>query len=263
MQDYRTVDKTRAYEAVVAQVERSISERRYRAGTRLPSERHLAEVFGVSRVVIREAMRTLENRGYVAVRQGSGSYVINSDPNALTESVTLLLELEEASLVDLYTVRQSLELTAARLAASSATVGDFEVLEKHLEDMRAIAEGGMNTLEEYMVFARGDEAFHLAIATSSRNPPLTRLLGAILPLFTKGREAILERNRTFTRFLTPAQLALVNEEHANLALAIKNGDAPAAEYFMQWHMQRSIAAWTKSEPTSQARDATDDHTGSR
>lgn len=241
---YKVFDRSRAFEAVASEVERSIADGRYQQGQRLPSERLLAESFGVSRVVIREAMRALESKGLVSVRQGSGTYVLGGKVKALSQDLTLRLELEEASLVELYVVRQALELGATRLAAEHATPAQVELLGAYVDEMRAIAARGISTLEQYAPFARLDEAFHLALAGASGNLPMHRLLGALLPLLTKGREEIKRRGTNMKRFFAPDRLALVCQEHADILTAIKNRDGRAAEHFSYVHMQRSIASWT-------------------
>lgn len=250
---FRSIDRSRAFEAVVTQVERSLAEGRYPVGTRLPSERDLADEFGVSRVVIREAMRFLESRGYVTVRQGSGTYVRDADTPTLSQDLTLRLELEEASLVELYVVRQALELATVRLAAERATDELVAELDRRTAAMRAITARGVRTLDDYMRRRAEDEAFHLAIASASGNGLLFRLVEAILPLCSSGHFEILRRAPSLETFLSPAKIDAINDEHERLAMAIRNGDGRAAEVFIYSQMQRSIATWQESGARARAR----------
>lgn len=242
-----SIDRERAFEIVVQEVERSIADGRYEPGQRLPSERDLAESFGVSRVVIREAMRALESRGYVSVRQGSGAYVLPPEERVVRRDVTLSLDLKESSLVELYVVRQSLELSAVRLTAQHASprvAGDLDVL---VAQMGRLAEVGIADPEEYMAFSRLDEGFHLAIAAASENRAMSSLLGAVLPLFTLGRKEIMRQAAVGAELFSAKHLALVVREHADIAVAVRNRDSRAAEYFMYGHMQRSIASWVPKD----------------
>lgn len=230
----------------MSQVERSIADGLYPVGTRLPSERDMAEEFGVSRVVIREAMRALESRGLVDVRQGSGTFVRHESARSVSQDVTLSLDLEEASLAELYVVRQSLEITSARLAAERVTPELVTELEHRVAAMKDITARGVHTLDEYMRRRDEDEAFHLAIARASGNGLLYRLISAILPLCSSGHYEILRRASSLDTFVSADKLRAINEEHERLALAIKNRDARAAEVFVTWQMQRSIATWQGS-----------------
>lgn len=245
---FRSIDRFRAFEAVVSQVESSIAEGRYVVGTRLPSERDMADEFGVSRVVIREAMRALESRGFVDVRQGSGTFVRDRAIRSVSQEVTLSLDLEAASLAELYVVRQSLEITSARLAAERATDELVAELENRVAQMKAITSDGVHTLDDYMRRRAEDELFHLAIARASGNGLLYRLISSILPLCSSGHFEILRRAKKLDVYISEDKLRAINDEHERLALAIKNRDGHAAEVFMSWQMQRSIATWQRSDP---------------
>lgn len=251
----RHLERERAFETVVKGVESALVEGRYPVGSRLPSERDLAEEFGVSRVVIREATRYLESRGYVTVRQGSGTYVRDVDVPSLSQEVTLQLELREASLAELYVVRQSLEVASVRLAAENASDDLVAELDGRVAAMKSIASKGIRTIDDYMKRRAEDEAFHLAIAAGAGNSLLFRLIEAVLPLCSKGHYEILRNAPSLDTFVSAEKIAAINEEHALLALAIKNRDSRAAEVFILSQMQRSISHWLDSEKRSQARKA--------
>ena len=102
---FEQIAPTRAYEDIVQQIEQAVSDGVFEVGDQLPGERELAIQFGVSRVVVREAMRTLEATGVVEVRRGSGTFITRVPSRFLTQSLTPLVELEGASLLELYEVR--------------------------------------------------------------------------------------------------------------------------------------------------------------
>lgn len=248
----RHLDRERAFETVVKGIEQALMEGRYPVGSRLPSERDLSTEFGVSRVVIREATRFLESRGFVTVRQGSGTYVRDVDVPSLSQEVTLQLELKEASLAELYVVRQSLEVVSVRLAAENATAELVAELDERVSAMKSIAQKGIHSIDDYMRRRAEDEAFHLAIAGAAGNSLLFRLIDAVLPLCSKGHYEILRNAPSLDLFVSAEKIAAINEEHALLALAIKNRDSRAAEVFILSQMQRSIAHWLASGQRAQA-----------
>jgi len=244
---YQPVTTTRAYENIAAQIEQTITSGQLRVGDQLPGERELAEQFEVSRVVIREAMRNLEARGIVEVRHGSGTYVRSIPSPAVTQSLTLLLELEEASLLDLYVVRQALELVAAPKAAQYATPEEIAALRNCLEEMAPLVKQGIHSEDSFRAFSTKDEEFHRLIAKASHNMPLATLLNAILPLVMSGRLEIINRTGGFQRFIARSGRENAHEEHANIVNAIANRDPKAAEHFVYQHLQRSMATYRDLE----------------
>ena len=238
---------TRAYENIVAQVEAAIIEGNLAVGDQLPGERELAEQFEVSRVVIREATRNLEARGIVEVRRGSGTYVKSIPSPALTRSLTLLLKLEEASLLELYVVRQALELVSASAAAQHATSEEIAALRTCLEEMSRLLEQEISSEDDFRVFSDKDTEFHLLIAQASHNLPLETLLSAILPLVMSGRAEIISRTGGFQQFIVRSEPQNAYEEQTHIVNAIANRDPKAAEHFTYLHLQRSVATFRDLE----------------
>ena len=105
------------------------------AGDQLPSERELGEQFGVSRTVVREAVRALVAKGVIEVRSGSGLRVAAVDAAAVTESMSLFLRGGSFGFEQVHEVRALLEVHIARLAAERRTDVDLRRLrEMHLPD---------------------------------------------------------------------------------------------------------------------------------
>ena len=124
-------------------MEDAISEGRFAPGDRLPSERHLAESFGVSRPVIREALRTLAGRGYIEIAPGRGAFVLR--PSAVQGADPLERQYlrRGATVRDLSEARLMLENEAAGLAAERASADDIADLEAAL----CALEGAVSALE--------------------------------------------------------------------------------------------------------------------
>jgi GntR family transcriptional repressor for pyruvate dehydrogenase complex len=154
-------------------LEASIERGDYRAGDRLPSERELTEIFGVSRVSVREAICSLEAMGLVDVRHGHGCFV--TEPSGNQGARWLALHHGEA--LELLTVRGALDELAAREAAARASdvpgdgVGVAAIRAAH-EAFAAAAKGGAG-IDELSAL---DIAFHTTVAEASGSPLLANLL---------------------------------------------------------------------------------------
>ncbi|TMQ15033.1 MAG: FadR family transcriptional regulator [Candidatus Rokuibacteriota bacterium] len=125
----------RVYEQIVAHVERAIYDGRLRQGQKLPPERQLARDLKASRVAVREALRTLELRGLVEVRQGStgGYFVREADDRALVRDFATLFRLGRVSRAQLIEARRLIEPEVAFLAAQRASESELKTLLAALE----------------------------------------------------------------------------------------------------------------------------------
>src|SRR5450830_795367 len=151
--------RTSLADAAADSIRAEISAGRWAVGSRIPIEPQLAQLLGVSRGTVREAVRTLVSRGLLEVRQGSGTYVRSGfDPS------TSLQKMRRASLRDQFEVRRALEAEAARLAAVRHTAKDLRRLHTLL-DKRGVPD----TKDCGAAFIERDLAFHLAIADVSGN----------------------------------------------------------------------------------------------
>lgn len=155
----------RLSEQVVAEMERMILEDYPEPGTRLPKESDLAERFRVSRIVIREAMKILEDRGVVDVRAGRGTITVAPTPERVKMSLLRLFQDQPIpTMVDMESMlelRQVLEETAAGLAAVRATQEDLDRIAAALGDMAA-----GNSVEQTI---EADLRFHVAVAKAAHN----------------------------------------------------------------------------------------------
>src|SRR5262245_61768856 len=96
---FSSIRVPRVYEHIVGQIEHAIYDGRLQAGDKLPPERQLVREFGTSRVAVREALRTLEHRGLLEVRQGAtgGYFVRTADASLLLRDLRTLLRLGRVS----------------------------------------------------------------------------------------------------------------------------------------------------------------------
>ncbi|WP_329005741.1 FadR family transcriptional regulator [Kribbella sp. NBC_00709] len=213
---FRPVERLSTASLVARQLIQQLGAEQFPVGARLPSERDLAQMLGVGRSTLREAITALELLGLVEVRPGSGSYLRADSTQLLAKALELSLALGEPEVADLVEVREHLELLAARLAAARAKDADIERLRVHVDEMRAAG----NNVE---AFAVADLAFHLEIATIAQNDVLLSLLKSLQSLLTEWFERTLRVPGTMEATLT---------EHETVFTAIEQGDPTAAQSAM-------------------------------
>ncbi|HEY8646036.1 MAG TPA: FadR/GntR family transcriptional regulator [Gaiellaceae bacterium] len=142
-------------------------------GALLPSQGALAEQLGVSRLVVREATRTLEARGLLQTAQGKRLVVAAPSPAALSHLLELAIRRGSDALLDLLDVRLAIEVHAARLAAERATDGDIDELEAAIVAMDQLPTDDPDAL------VRVDLDFHFALVRAARNDLLRLLVEAL------------------------------------------------------------------------------------
>lgn len=163
--------KSHLFERVAQELADLILIGELKTGAKLPSEHDLAKQFGVSRNVVREGLRSLIERGLVAVRPGDGIYVQAPDQSTVVGALSRYMQLNRTEnwVDELYEVRRSLEAEIAALAAERATPEDIESLEASLECMR------LHT-DDPVKWARADWDFHQILALASHNSLFPMLL---------------------------------------------------------------------------------------
>ena len=205
-------------------------------GTSLPPEAVLCEQFGVSRTVIRESVKRLEEKGLVMVAQGRGTQVLDADSwNMVDATVLSALVANDATLGtldDLSVVRASLEGVIARDAAGRRTPDELERLREALEHMR-------DTIDDEPRFHAADVVFHATVGEMTQNRLAANLVGT---LFGQARES--------ARFNLPSQLDVTLHEHERVFAAIEAGDPDSAEQAMRAHI---LDAWERRRPPSPRR----------
>ena len=169
--------RVRLSEQVADQVERLITEDSLKTGEQLPGERDMAIRLGVSRTVIREAIRVLGVRGLVEIKPGSGTYIKELTLDRAAEPIERLLRMrgQTNDFANLHEIRRTLEVEIARLAAERATNEDI----LNLEEVYQKQAKHMNDAE---LFTKYDFEFHNALATATGNDLFGLLLSPISDL---------------------------------------------------------------------------------
>lgn len=162
------------YEIVANKIESEILQNPEQVGRRLPSELELSTSFGVSRTVVREAFKILEERKLVNVRNGEGAYVEKPENDDLADVLRRIILMENIDLNNALELRMILEPPACAMAARNCA-GHPE----KLESLREIHAQTISEQHDQIQRAQYDLDFHLEIARLSGNPILTCFVNAI------------------------------------------------------------------------------------
>ncbi len=237
--DDRPARDSSAGEALFAQVAReprlsdkvaemmldTILSHRLQVGDRLPSERELGEQFGVSRTVVREAVRALVAKGVIEVRSGSGLRVAAVDAAAVTESMSLYLRGGTLDFEKVHEVRALLEVHIAGVAAERATDAD-------LARLREVHERMERERADVDAAARDDLEFHRVIAGATQNDLYLLLMDSI------GAALIDIRRENLGSGSAPMTLS----QHESVLDRVAAGDADGAREAMAAHLE-GVADW--------------------
>ena len=214
--------KERLYQEIVDQIQQQILSGALKPGDQIPAERDLAERFGVSRTAVREAIKSLTEKGLIEVFVGRGTFVTSLSPDRVVESMTLLLRNEPHGVDSLQEARALLEGPTARWAAerrSEAHVARLRALQAELEEEHSMSPRLVD----------GDTEFHVELARATGNPVLVLLTQTIMGLLRTQR---LYREDLDFHVALPAAFA----RHREIIDAVARGDGERAEHAMIEHL---------------------------
>ena len=165
-------------ESTSKQIEQMIMNKEFDSNNYLPSEGELSKKFGVSRVTVREAVKSLETRGYLQRIHGKGLLVLDNSIQALTRSISDVINMGDCSNDEIMETRAIIEEACARYAALRATEEDLQILDDACQGMEksSIMDDGYHSF---------DLQFHLQLVRSSKNRLLIALVEAYTPLLKK------------------------------------------------------------------------------
>ncbi len=233
---YRAVKTSRLFEQIVQQVEDSILKGQLQPGDQLPAERDLAQRFGVSRTAVREAVKTLREKGLVEAYSGRGTFVTNGTSQAIRQSLDLMIRInQQEGSANLAELRLVLEPDIAALAAP-------KIEEQLLATMREAVDIMDNNLDDPDAYVEADLDFHLALAESVGNPLILSLLDSIVGLLRE------QRSRIFNVDGGPQRGQF---HHKQILAAIERRDPKAAREAMRAHLKQVLADSTHLTKSNQ------------
>lgn len=219
-------------EKVCLQLTQAIRHSRADSDELLPPERELAAQFGVSRPVIREAMKRLELQGLLEVKHGIGTRIVNRLHTPLNGSIQLLVNDAQTRLEQSLEVRAVLEPEVARLAAERASAADLKRLRtthRKLDEARDLSAA-----------IEADMAFHRELASMSGNDIFGLILNSMADLGRASRQAT----------ISYAGIEVACTHHARILEAVLKRDARGAEKAMREHILSAIQDLSGQQPRS-------------
>ena len=214
----------RLYEQIALKVASDIASGKYALGQRLPSERELAQVFGVSRPTVREAIIALELDGLVEVRVGSGVYVTHQKPP------TGKVGAKDIGPFELLEARRVIEGEACAMAALRITDDELQKLNDLLAEMRTD-----NQHNEILMSEEADRQFHEIIALATQNTAIYASVQMLWDSRTRSPQTHMVDDLVRAHGVKPPIA-----EHAAIVRALKRRDPDAARSAMQKHITRVI-----------------------
>lgn len=204
----------RRYEAVVDGILELVEARGLQSGQALPTERELAEVFGVSRNVLRQAFGVLEERGILRTKRGSGRYLRETAGSA--EPCTRPPSFEASSIADVLEARSLLEVQVAALACERRTAAQADAL--------MVLAGRLASWEDNL-------AFHCAIAAATQNFVLEKMV--------RQQAEFAGELHQRKHYQDPDELDRMRAEHLDIAAAIASRDSETAQALVHRHLHRT------------------------
>jgi len=216
------IKKTRIAEEVADRIRVLMLDGTFTSGQPLPSERHLAERFGVSRGSIRDALRNLETIGLVETRHGQGTFPLELSVERLVAPLASVMSYRADLQDELLDVRRMFEPAVARVAALRASDEDLAELQRILEAQRQRLKAGQSAIVE-------DTAFHAILARSTRNRVVMSIMATLNDLLVDSRtNSLLQKGR-------PARSI---DGHEAVVAALRRHDAEGASQAMYNHIDQ-------------------------
>jgi GntR family transcriptional repressor for pyruvate dehydrogenase complex len=224
------VREPRLADQVADRLQQTILSGQLRPGDALPPERDLSQQFGVSRTVIREAVRSLSGKGLVQAVGGSGVRVLAVDAAVVGESMRALVQGAAVDYAKVDEIRRVIEVAAVGFAAERAMPEDIAVIEQALKRMR-------DHIDDVEACAQADLAFHRALALATHNELFLMLHDSLYAPLIEVRRLNLARGITRRRKTVAA--------HRRILDAVRQGDSEQAAVRMREHLGEVRRGWSE------------------
>lgn len=221
--DAQDADSASGFERVFAYLRERLLDGTLKQGERLMAERELATQLGVSRPIVREALRALHMLGIVEIRERVGTIVKRPDASMLKDFFTLALAQQADLIDDVMEARIAIECQAVRLACERATIADFERLQ------RALVRIG-ETIDDADAGGAADFEFHRAIVLASRSPTLAVLHESMSTLLARSHRSRRELVQQFS-----SMKSYLIDDHKRVFDTIVGRDPDRAEVTLRRH----------------------------
>lgn len=227
---FSEIRSTRGFEEIAMQIQSAIFSGKLKVGARLPNERELGDVFGVSRTTLREALRLLEMLGIIEVRRGAagGSYIVEPGPERAGLLLGAFIHFRHATSQDLNEFRETFEAETASWAAQRATAAECQSLFDIVKQIGEVKASG-----SWEKFVDLDLRFHVKIAQASKNQIRLAIMQGIHEVFRNSSLAIAGLD-------TPAWRDQQESEISAIATAIAGHQPEEARRLMRHHVLSNV-----------------------
>ncbi len=212
---------TKSYTKVIEYIKKQIREGELKIGGRLPAERDLSEMLGISRNSVREAIRTLDIMGVISSQQGAGNYLTGNFEGNLVESLSMMFLMNQIDYQQISQLRRALEMQAMMLAIDNISDEEIAQLKEIISRLEHVKE------ESNIVL---DKQLHYNIALASRNVLIIDILQALSELMDQFiadlRREILSYEDSRVR---------LHEAHNEMVKSIVTKDKQLAYYAINKH----------------------------
>jgi GntR family transcriptional repressor for pyruvate dehydrogenase complex len=230
---FQRIKPTKLSEEIIQQIQQLIKEGKLQPGERLPPEREFAELLGVGRPSLREALCNLETLGFLEIRKRQGIYVKNISNEIVRDPLRHILREDKVTMFQLYEIRKDIELASAFLAARRRTDTDLKTIEAPILRMEADAPNGSFALTD-------DLGFHLSVAQATHNFLRVHILKHIFDLADHHLSTVLTSLSE-----TSENLPLLCSHHRRIYEAIRNRDADQSREAMATHLEWVEKQWVR------------------
>lgn len=227
-------------EQIAQQLVDFIFEQGLTPGDVLPSENRLAENFGVSRPIVREALKSLSAQGFIQVVNGKGAFVKQVDDKLLRLFFTQATQVGQNGLLDMLEIRKPLEIQSAILAAKRGSTEDIDQIMKTVSEMRM-------ALTDLNRYAELDVQFHLYVAAAAHNEMLYHFISSIRHLLSDVVQEGLQLRDSREQF------ERMQIGHEKIAQAISQKNPEQAGQWMEAHFEEAWLFLTGSDPQTSIR----------
>lgn len=174
MEEHGTQEKS--YMKVIDYIKKQIRSGELTIGGKLPAERELSEILGISRNSVREAIRTLDIMGVISSQQGAGNFLTGNFENNLVESLSMMFLLHQIDYKQVSQLRRALEMEALMLAIDNITEEEIQILKQVISQLENETEANNVVLDKKM---------HYTIALASKNALIINILEALSEVLDK------------------------------------------------------------------------------
>lgn len=208
---------------VANRIKKSIIQKEWLPGDKIPGEVELSKLFGVSRVTLREAIASLSGLGVLTVKRGEGTFVSEVLPTEYLNTLLPMLMIEAGSMDEVLELREIIEVESVVLSAQRANEEDIGQMEAIIEAM----EKAQGKNEE---FAIADLDFHTAVARATHNNAVIKVVGLLHDILQEAMEEII-KIMGYSRGIY---------YHKRILNAIKERDSEKARDVMREHIKETV-----------------------